>query len=165
MVSLSLRKRKIHKFKVEIVKKTLLTLAISASLFANDIIIKESCTSVDDTAQKLKEIVKSKGLNVFAIINHGGNAQMVDMKLDESKMVIFGNAKFGTALMQQDMKIGLDLPLRVLIFKDSDGKVKMAYRDGTWLDNKHIINAPKKVAKLNKAMENFTTRAGQCSKD
>jgi len=146
-------------------KKVLSILAISISLFASDIIVKESCVSVDATTENLKEIVKSKGLSVFAIINHGGNAKMVDMELGDSKMLVFGNAKLGTALMQQDMKIGLDLPLRVLVYKDTDGKVKMAYRDGTWLENKHIINAPKKVTKLNNAMENFTTKAGKCSKD
>jgi len=150
---------------MEIVKKILAIMALSVSLFANEIIVKESCLSVDETAKNIKQIVTSKGLSVFAIINHGSNAKMVDMNLAESKMIVFGNPKLGTALMQQDMRIGLDLPLRVLVYKDSDGKVKMAYRDGTWLENKHIINAPKKVARLNKAMENFTTRAGQCSKD
>lgn len=146
-------------------KKILSMLILSASLFANEIITKESCLSVDETANNIKKIVSAKGLSVFAIINHGQNAKMVDMELGESKMVVFGNPKLGTVLMQQDMRIGLDLPLRVLVYEDKDGKVKMAYRDGSWLDNKHIINAPKKVAKLNKAMENITTKAGQCLKD
>ncbi len=146
-------------------KKLLTILALGASLMANDIIVKESCLSVSETTNNIKNLVKEKGLSVFATINHSGNAKMVDMKLNESKMVIFGNAKLGTALMQQDMRVGLDLPLRVLVYKDSDGKVKMAYRDGSWLANKHILNAPKKVAKVNKGMENITTKAGQCKKD
>lgn len=146
-------------------KRFLLICATVLSLFANDIHVKESCLSVDNTLQNIKNIVNAKGLAVFATINHGGNAKMVNMELGESKMIIFGNAKLGTALMQQDMSTGLDLPLRVLVYKDSDGKVKMAYRDGSWLEDKHIINAPKKVARLNKAMENITTKAGQCLKD
>ena len=146
-------------------KKLLTILALGASLMANDIIVKESCLSVNETTNNIKNLVKEKGLSIFATINHSGNAKMVDMKLNESKMVIFGNAKLGTALMQQDMRVGLDLPLRVLVYKDSDGKVKMAYRDGSWLANKHILNAPKKVAKVNKGMENITTKAGQCKKD
>lgn len=150
---------------MEIMKKTLLILATALSLMANDIIVKKSCVDVTTTANNVKEIVGQNGLNVFAIINHSGNAEMVDMKLNESKMVIFGNAKLGTALMQQDMKVGLDLPLRILVYKDTDGKVKMAYRDGSWLENRHILNAPKKVAKVNKAMDNFTTKAAQCTKD
>jgi len=146
-------------------KLFLVMLALGVSLFANDIIVKKSECSVDITVLNLKHIIKNKGLNVFAIINHQGNAKMVNMKLNESKMVIFGNPKMGTALMQQDMTMGLDLPLKILVYKDTDGVVKMAYRDGEWLDNKHVLDAPKKIAKVNKAMEKFTSKAGQCSKD
>ncbi|MEA1983361.1 MAG: DUF302 domain-containing protein [Campylobacterota bacterium] len=146
--------------------KILLFLMLSGLvLMANDIIVKESCVDVSTTANNIKKIVQKKDLSVFAIINHSGNAKMVDMKLNESKMVIFGNPRLGTSLMQQDMKVGLDLPLRILVYKDSDGKVKMAYRDGSWLENRHILNAPKKVAKVNKAMDMFTTKASQCIKD
>ena len=146
-------------------KKIALILAMALSLMANDIIVKESCVDVTTTANNIKNIINKKGLSLFAIINHSGNAKMVDMKLNESKMVIFGNAKLGTALMQQDMKVGLDLPLRILVYKDTDGKVKMAYRDGSWLVKKHILNAVKKEKKINKAMAIFTTKAGQCQKD
>ncbi|MDQ7043242.1 MAG: DUF302 domain-containing protein [Sulfurimonas sp.] len=146
-------------------KKITLVLVTALSLMANDIIVKESCVDVSKTANNIKNIVATKGLNVFAIINHSGNAKMVDMKLNESKMIIFGNPKLGTALMQQDMTVGLDLPLRILVYKDSDGKVKMAYRDGSWLASKHVLNAPKKEKKINKAMAMFVKKAGQCTKD
>ena len=146
-------------------KKVLLILALSLSVFANDIIVKESSCSVDVTVKHIKNIVRSKGLSVFAVINHHGNAKSVEMKLNESKMVIFGNPKLGTSLMQQDMLVGLDLPIRILVYKDTDGKVKMAYRDGSWLEGKHILNAPKKIKKLNNAMNKITTKAGQCKKD
>ena len=146
-------------------KKLLTMLVLSLSLLANDIIVKESNCSVDETIKNLKRVVSSKGLSIFAVINHHGNAKQVDMKLNESKMLIFGNPKLGTALMQQDMKVGLDLPLRVLVYVDSDSKVKMAYRDGSWLANKHILNASEKVAKVNKGMEDITTKAGQCKID
>jgi uncharacterized protein (DUF302 family) len=146
-------------------RKFVLLVSLTLGLFANDIIVVKSCRDVTTTANNIKNIVTSKGLNVFALINHSGNANMVDMKLNESKMVIFGNAKLGTALMQQDMTVGLDLPLRILVYKDTDGVVKMAYRDGSWLENKHILNAPKKVKKINKAMAIFVKRAGKCSKD
>lgn len=135
------------------------------SLNANDIIVKESCQSVDATANTLKQIIKDRGLSLFAIINHGGNAKVVSMELGESKMVVFGNAKVGTALMQQDMRVGLDLPLRVLVYKDKDQRVKMAYRDGSWLREKHVLRAAKKVAKIDELMFNITQRAGKCLKD
>ncbi len=150
---------------MEIVKKLLLIIGMISSILANDIIVKESCNSVDYTVQKIKHILRAKDMNVFALINHKGNAKMVDMKLNESKMIVFGKAELGTALMQQDMRVGLDLPLRILVYKDTDGRVKMAYRDGSWLKNKHILNAPKKVQKINKGMDNITTKAGQCKRD
>ena len=146
-------------------KKILVLVFFGLSLFANDIIVKESACSVDKTANNIQEIVKKKGLSVFAVINHGGNAKMVDMKLNESKMVVFGNPKLGTALMQQDMRVGLDLPLRILVYKDTDGKVKMAYRDGSWLESKHILNATDKIEKVNQGMDKITSKEGQCLKD
>ena len=146
-------------------KKLLLIIALGLSLFANDIIIKESHCSVNKTVAHIKKIVAKKGLHVFAIINHSGNAKSIGMKLNESKMIVFGNAKLGTALMQQDMAVGLDLPLRILVFRDTDGKVKMAYRDGSWIANHHLLNAKQKIKKVNKAMDNITTKAGQCKRD
>ena len=146
-------------------KKLLIVVALGVTLFANDIIIKESTCSVDKTVKNLKQILRKKGLGIFATINHQANAKMVGMQLEESKMVIFGNPKMGTALMQQDITTGLDLPLRVLVYKDHDGRVKMAYRDGTWLKSKHVLEAPKKVKKMNMALQKITSKAGQCSRD
>ena len=146
-------------------KKIVILMLVVLNLFANDIVVKKSSCSVDETANKIKKIVRNKGLSVFAIINHHGNAKSVDMKLNESKMVIFGNPKLGTALMQQNMLVGLDLPIRILVYKDSDGEVKMAYRNGSWLAEKHILNAAKKIEKMNKAMDKITTKAGTCTKE
>ena len=150
---------------MEIVKKLLLIVALGLSLFANDIIIKESHCSVDRTIANIKHIIKARHLTLFAVINHQGNAAYVNMKLNKSKMIIFGSAKIGTPLMQQDMLVGLDLPIRILVFLDTDGKVKMAYRDGSWLASKHIVNAPKIVKKLNNALKDITSKAGQCKQD
>ena len=143
-------------------KKILLILSFAISLIANDIIIKESGCSVDKTINNLKHIIRNKGLTIFAMINHHSNAKMVDMKLNHSKTLIFGNTRLGTALMQQDLTLGLDLPLKILVYRDSDSKVKIAYRDGSWLANKHVLDAPKKIQKINKVLDNITTKAGKC---
>jgi len=143
-------------------KKIVTIFALVLSLSANDIIIKESHCSVDTTVKNLKNIIKNRGLAIFATINHQGNAKMVHMKLNESKMVIFGKAELGTALMQQDMTVGLDLPLRVLVYRDNDGKVKMAYRDGAWLAQHHILHAQSKIEKINNALDKITTKAAKC---
>lgn len=140
-------------------RKILTILLLGASLFASDIIVKSSDYSVDETIENIKKIVKSKGFGVFAVINHQGNAKMVDMKLNESKVIIFGNPKVGTLLMQEDMKVALDLPLRVLVYKDDSGQVKVAYRDGTWLKDHHVIGSDKLTSKVNKGMVTITDKA------
>ena len=146
-------------------KNFFVLLVCSIALLGGDIIIKQSSCGVDKTINNIQRIVKAKGLGVFAIINHSGNAKAVGMKLKKSKMIIFGNPKMGTKLMQQDITTGLDLPIRILVYKDQDGSVKMAYRDGSWLAAHHLINTPKMVQKLNNALDKITTKAGQCKRD
>ena len=146
-------------------KKLFILLSLSVALMANDIIVKESSCSVDATIANIKKIVIKKGLSVFAVIDHHKNANSVDMDLNESKVVIFGNPKLGTTLMQQDLKVGLDLPIRILVYRDTDSKVKIAYRDGTWLANEHKLKNTKKTQKMSSAMNKITNKAGQCKKD
>jgi uncharacterized protein (DUF302 family) len=145
--------------------KILLIVMLSISLFANDIIVKQSNCSVDKTVQNIKNIVTKKGLHVFTVIDHSKNAKTVNMKLNESKLIIFGNPTVGTALMQQDLTVGLDLPIKILVFRDENGEVEMAYRDGSWLNTQHTLNANKKIETMNKALDKITTKAGQCTKD
>ncbi|NPA65428.1 MAG: DUF302 domain-containing protein [Epsilonproteobacteria bacterium] len=145
-------------------KKLFLSVVMVLSLQANDIIVKKSHCDVKQTVQNLKEVITTKGLHIFAIINHSGNAKAVGMQMEPTIMIVFGKAELGTKLMQQDPLVGLDLPLRVLVYKDKDGETKMAYRDGSWLKNKHIINAPKIIQKINQGMDTITTQAGICTK-
>jgi len=140
-------------------KKLFTILALSSLLFASDIIVKPSEFSVNETIENIKRIVKAKGFGVFAVINHQGNAKMVDMTLNESKVIIFGNPKVGTQLMQEDMKIALDLPLRVLVYKDKAGHVKIAYRDGSWIKDHHILKSDNLTNKVNKGMDKITDKA------
>ncbi len=146
-------------------KKLVLLSVIGLSLLANDIIIKNSECSVNKTIVNIKHIVKAKGFTVFAIINHQKNAQNVDMKLRATKEIIFGNPRLGTLFMQQDITTGLDLPIRILVYKNKNKKVKIAYRDGTWLASKHNIKLPKKITMMNNALNKITNKAGQCDKD
>jgi len=146
---------------MEIVKKILLLLALSLSLLANDIIVKESANSVNKTVQKIKKIVTNKGLTVFAVINHQKNAKNIGMKMRKAKLLIFGNPKMGTRLMHQDILTGLDLPMKILVYKDKDKKVKVAYRNGSWLKDEHPLLAKKLVLKINNALNKITNKAIQ----
>lgn len=145
--------------------KIVLILLVSLSAYANSIILKQSSCSVSKTIKNIKTILDKKGLSVFKIVNHQKNARSVNMKMNESKLIIFGNPKLGTSLMKLDMTMGLDLPMKILVYKDENQKVQMAYRNGTWLTGQHGLNAPKRENKVNNAMEKITTKAGQCKKD
>lgn len=140
-------------------KSFLAIFVLGVSLFANDIIIKTSEYTVDETIANIKTIVKAKGFGVFAVINHKGNAKMVDMTLNEAKVIIFGNPKIGTRLMQEDIMVALDLPLRVLVFKDDAGQVKIAYRDGSWIKSHHLLRTDDLTNKVNKGLDTITDKA------
>ena len=142
-------------------KKVILIMALGLSLFANDIIVKNSTKSVEATMNKLQNIVSKKGFTVFAVVDHQAGATKVRMKLAPSKEIIFGNPKMGTVLMQENMQAGLDLPIRVLVFQDKNKKTKIAYRDGTWLDAEHNLTKKKLLNKMNFALDNITTEAGR----
>jgi len=142
-----------------VIKNILAVLVLSVTLLAKDIIIKPSDYSVDETITNIKTIVKEKGFGVFAVINHKGNAKMVDMTLNEAKVIIFGNPKVGTRLMQEDITIALDLPLRILVFKDDEGQVKIAYRDGSWLKRHHLLKTDELTNKVNKGLDTITDKA------
>jgi len=142
-------------------RKIILIMALGLSLFANDIIVKNSSNSVEATMNKLQNIVTKKGFTVFAVIDHQAGATKVRMKLAPSKEIIFGNPKMGTVLMQEKMEVGLDLPIRVLVFQDKELKTKIAYRDGAWLNSEHNLTKQKLINKMNFALDNITTEAGR----
>lgn len=142
-------------------RKFLLALSLSVSLFANDIIVKSSDFTVDETVENIRKIVEAKGLSVFAVINHQQNASNVGMHLNESKVIIFGNPKIGTLLMQEDMQIALDLPLKILVYLDGDQKVKIAYRDGKWIKDHHFLQSENLTNKVNEGMQKITNKAGK----
>lgn len=142
-------------------KKIIVLCLVSLSLFAGDIIVKSSENSVDETIEKIKNIVESKGMRVFDVIDHQANAKGVGMNLAQAKVIIFGNPKVGTLLMQEDIQVALDLPLKVLVYEDQDKAVKIAYRDGTWLKSHHFLQTENLVKKVNGGMEKITSNAAK----
>ena len=93
--------------------------------------------SVDETVDKLKAILKSKGVTLFALIDHSGEAEKVGMKMPPTKLLIFGNPKAGTPLMLAAPSAALDLPLKILIAEDAQGKVSISYNSAEYLKERH----------------------------
>ena len=141
-------------------------LLFSLSLNASGIVVKQSGCSVEETAHNLKQILKKKGITIFATINHGANARLVGLKMRPSIAIVFGKPKMGTVLMKEDPSIGVDLPLKVLIYQDRDGKTKIAYKDGSYYEEHyHIVKHKKLLHKISTVLNNLTNKAGQCKRD
>jgi uncharacterized protein (DUF302 family) len=97
--------------------------------------------SVDETVDKLKTILKSKGVTLFALIDHSGEAEKVGMKMPPTKLLIFGNPKGGTPLMLASPSVAIDLPLKILVAEDSQGKVWISYNGAEYLKERHGLPA------------------------
>lgn len=94
-----------------------------------------------ETMYRLEAEVKSKGLTVFARIDHAAGAKAVGMKLRPTEVLIFGSAKGGTPLMQADQRVGIDLPLKALVYQDEADKVWLCYSDPKWLAQRYGFGA------------------------
>ena len=93
--------------------------------------------SVDDTVAKLKNILQAKGVTLFALVDHSGEAEKVGMKMPPTKLLIFGSPKAGTPLMQASPSIAIDLPLKILVAEDAAGKVHVSYNSAEYLKSRH----------------------------
>jgi uncharacterized protein (DUF302 family) len=103
----------------------------------NGIVNKPSRHSVDDTLGKLQNILETKGIAVFALIDHSGEAAKVGMKMRPTKLLIFGNPKGGTPLMLAAPSIAIDLPVKILIWQDDQEKVWVSYNTPEYLAERH----------------------------
>ena len=90
-----------------------------------------------DTMNRLEAEVKAKGMTVFARIDHAAGAAEVGLLLQPTELLIFGNAKGGTPLMQSIQTIGIDLPLKALVWQNASGNTWVSYNDPGWLANRH----------------------------
>ena len=103
------------------------------------IIDKASHHSVDETSDRLKNILQSKGVALFALVDHGGEAAKVGLKMPPAKLLIFGSPKAGTPLMLAAPRSAIDLPLKILVWEDSQGKVWLSYNSPEYLKDRHSL--------------------------
>lgn len=134
--------------------------SLSLPLHADGLIKKPSKNSVSATIEKMKAALQSKGIKVMAEVDHQVNATGVDMKLGETKLLIFGNPKLGTPLMQSSVTAGIDLPMKLLVWEDSAGKVWLAYNDPAYIATRHgISDQPEVIKKMTGALDKLTSKA------
>ena len=94
-----------------------------------------------ETMDRLEAAVKAKGLTVFARVDHAAGAAAVGLPLRPTELLVFGNARGGTPLMEANQTAGIDLPLKALVYQDADGKVWLAYDDPAWIARRHGLGA------------------------
>jgi uncharacterized protein (DUF302 family)/uncharacterized membrane protein YidH (DUF202 family) len=105
----------------------------------NGIISKPTHHSVDETVEKLKSILQAKGITLFALIDHSGEAEKVGIKMKPTKLMIFGNPKAGTPLVLAAPSSAIDLPIKILVWEDPEGKVWVSYNSPAYLQERHGI--------------------------
>ncbi len=140
-----------------------LTLLFSNSVVAESGLVHiKSAHNVATTADRLESVLKAKGMTVFIRINHAEGAKKVGKALRPTEVIIFGNPKIGTPLMQCAQSTAIDLPQKALIWEDEAGLVWYTYNAPSYLKMRHTIEGCDPVlAKVKKALSNFAKVATQ----
>ena len=123
------------------------------------IVVKPSNHTVEQTVDRLKNILQSKGVALFALIDHSGEAEKVGMKMPPTKLLIFGSPKAGTPLMLAAPSIAIDLPLKILISEDAQGKVWVSYNSPVYLQERHGL--PSELLQNIAVVETLATKAAE----
>jgi uncharacterized protein (DUF302 family) len=125
------------------------------------LISKRSNFGPEETMQRLEAEVTAKGLTVFAHVDHAAGAAAVGLPLPPTDLLFFGNAKGGTPLMQSVQSIGIDLPLKALVWQDADGVTWVSYNDPAWFAHRHGLDDSSKatVNALTGALNAIATKA------
>jgi len=105
----------------------------------NGIVDMPSNHSVDQAVEKLKAILEAKGVTLFALVDHSGEAEKAGLAMRPTKLLIFGNPKGGTPVMLAAPSIAIDLPLKILIWEDGDGKTWVSYNSPAYLQKRHDV--------------------------
>ena len=115
--------------------------------------------SVDQTVEKLEEILQSKGVKLFALIDHSGEAEKAGLQMRPTKLLIFGSPKAGTPLMVASPGVAIDLPLKILVAEDSHGKVQVSWNSAAYLEARH--NLPAELVQNIAVVETLAAKAAE----
>ena len=132
----------------------------SLAVADNGLVNTKSSHSVSDTADRFEKVLQTKGMTIFTRINHSEGAAKVGTLLRPTELVIFGNPKVGTPLMQCAQTVAIDLPQKALFWEDENGQVWLSYNDPKYLVDRHNIKeCDEVVKKISNALSNFAKAA------
>jgi len=135
-------------------------LSVASVYGENGLIITKSSHGVKETVDRLESVLQEKGMTVFIRINHAEGAKKVGLELHPTELLIFGNPKVGTPLMQCSQSAAIDLPQKALVYEDQEGQVWLTYNDPHYLANRHkITGCDEVIKKIETALKNFSNAA------
>jgi len=127
---------------------------------ADGVVNVQSAFNVKETADRLESILNEKGMTIFKRIKHSEAAGKVGIELGETELIIFGNPKVGSPLMNCQQSVAIDLPQKALIWEDSESKIWISYNDPRYLEKRHDISGCEKViSKIENALSGITKAA------
>lgn len=112
-------------------------LAGCATTAGDGLVTVPSAHDVPTTVKRLQKALDARGMRVFNTIDHAAGAASVDQSLRPTVLVVFGNPRVGTRLMNCAQRVGIDLPMKALIYQDADGNTQLAYNPGSWIAARH----------------------------
>jgi uncharacterized protein (DUF302 family) len=139
------------------------TLMMASTLVAasDGLVAVKSPHSAKETMNRLEEIVKQRGLNVFVRVDHAAGAAKIGKTLRPTEVLIFGNPQGGTPFMECAQAVGIDLPLKALVWEDASSQVWLGYNDPAWLAKRHGVADCPAAGNLSKALAGIMAAATQ----
>jgi len=141
------------------------TLALTAVISSNVVLAsdtfiqKKSPYGVSETLDRLEAVLKKKGITIFARVDHAAGARKVGQQMTDTQLLIFGNPKMGTPLMNEQRLMGLDLPMKVLAWKGAGNQTWIAYTSPDELKDRHQLKNERIINKMKKALNGMTNKA------
>jgi len=125
----------------------------------NGIVMIPSHHSVDGTVEKLEGILQARGVKLFALVDHSGEAEKAGVQMRPTKLLIFGNPKAGTPLMIASPSTAIDLPMKLLVWEDAEGKAWISYNAPEYLQSRHHL--PQELLQNIAVVEALATTAAE----
>ena len=143
---------------IKIVINMVVLLLFCGSIMASENLISiKSPFTVKESAARFEKVLKSKGLTVFARINHSKNASSVELELMPTEVIIFGNPKVGTPLMQCSKMVAIDLPQKALFWTDEKGQSWLSYNNPEYLKDRHnIVGCDRVIEKISGVLDKLS---------
>ena len=126
---------------------------------ADGIVTKAANCTVEEAVNKIKSLLVIRGITLFAVIDHSGEAEAIGMKMPNTKLLIFGNPKGGTPLMLASPSVAIDLPLKLLVAEEANGRCSISYNSLQYLQQRHRI--PNDLIKNIAVIEALATEAAE----